>query len=242
MAQRELEVTVISAQGLKNVRLYGRLMNPYAVAWVYPSHKVQTVVDEGGGINPSWNSVLRFSCEDTVIWSSGGEITIVIRNRGSISNKLIGTVTVPLSDLSLQCRAADSNASPESTLMSYQVKTRLGKPRGVLNLAVKVGTVLKTTERTASVAPHMPYPPKATYPVYPANSTGHNEAAAAAAKLSAYFKDNQHLYPPQQPYPPQQASPLHQMYPPQQPYLSQQKSSPQNNYPPRQTYPPQQVF
>lgn len=121
MAQRELEVTVISAQGLKNVRLYGRLMNPYAVAWVYPSHKVQTVVDEGGGINPSWNSVLRFSCEDTVIWSSGGEITIVIRNRGSISNKLIGTVTVPLSDLSLQCRAADSNASPESTLMSYQV-------------------------------------------------------------------------------------------------------------------------
>lgn len=59
------------------------------------------MVDEGGGINLFWNSVLRFFCEDIVIWSSGGEIMIVICNCGLIFNKFIGIVIVLLLDLSL---------------------------------------------------------------------------------------------------------------------------------------------
>ena len=115
-------MTVLSAQDLKNVRLTGRTMNPYAEAWIRNSSakKVRTGVDSGGGINPAWNYVLKLSCEEE-LFRSDGALTIALRNRGALCNKLIGTATIPLSDLSLQCRAADSNASRETTLMSYQV-------------------------------------------------------------------------------------------------------------------------
>jgi Ca2+-dependent lipid-binding protein len=129
MAHRELLVTVMSAQDLKNVRLSGRAMSPYAEVWIRNSAatKVKTGVDRRGGINPSWNYVLRLPCEEE-LFRSGGALTIALRNRGSLCNTLIGTVTVPLSDLSLQCKAADSNASRESTLMSYQVRIHLHSP------------------------------------------------------------------------------------------------------------------
>lgn len=233
MAQRELEVTVISAQDLKNVRLSGRAMSPYAEVWIQNSsaRKVQTGVDSGGGINPSWNYVLRLACEDG-IFRSGGVLTIVLRNRGSFSDKVIGTVTVPLSDLSLQCRAADSNASRESTLMSYQVRMRSGKPHGILNLSVVVGSVVKQAGYAKSSAAHPAMsdsaPPVTAYPASTNYSTGYSQAATPP-NPSQYSQNNPQYYP-QQMYPPQQnAYPLQQnLYPP--PYQPQHAQPAAYNY------------
>ncbi|KAG0607886.1 hypothetical protein M758_8G062500 [Ceratodon purpureus] len=216
MAHRELQVTVISAQDLKNVRLSGRAMSPYAEVWIRSStvSKVQTGVDSGGGINPSWNSVVKVPCEEE-LFRSGGAVTIALRHRGSICDKLIGTVTVPLSDLSLQCRAADSNASRESTLMTYQVRMRSGKPHGVLNISVLVGSLVK---QASYGKPSVAHPSETAPPVtaYPTSTTGYRQAATSP-NVTQY-------YPPQQVYLPQQSAyPLqHNLHPPQyQPQYAQ---------------------
>jgi Ca2+-dependent lipid-binding protein len=99
---QELLVTVMSAQDLKNVRLSGRAMSPYAEVWIRNSEatKVKTGVDRHGGINPSWNYVMRLPCEEE-LFRNGDALMIALRNWGLFCNTLIGTVTIPLSDLSL---------------------------------------------------------------------------------------------------------------------------------------------
>jgi hypothetical protein len=87
-------------------------MTPYAEVWIHNSAatKVKTRVDRHGGINPSWNYVLRLPCEEE-LFRNGSALTIALHNRGSFCNMLIGMVIVPLSDLSLQYKVVDLNAS-----------------------------------------------------------------------------------------------------------------------------------
>ena len=122
MEYREIEVTVLSAQGLRNVNLLGGMMNPYAEVWIYSSKKEQTGVCSGGGRNPAWNCALRLACEDR-LFLRGGEISVAVYNRGSFtsSNALVGTITVPLSDLIALFNAADDSEASASTTMSCQV-------------------------------------------------------------------------------------------------------------------------
>jgi hypothetical protein len=92
--QRELEVTIISAQDLKNVTTFGK-QSPFAVVWIHPSRKMTTPVATRGGVNPSWNAVVKVLCEQRLIDQGNGVMTIEILNKGSISNTQIGSVTVP---------------------------------------------------------------------------------------------------------------------------------------------------
>jgi Ca2+-dependent lipid-binding protein len=122
MQYREIEVTVLSAQDLKNVNFLGGAMNPYAEVWIHSSKKEQTGVCSGGGRNPSWDCALKLACEDR-LFTSGGEISVAVYSRGSFSsNTLVGTVTVPLSDLIALLNAADESQSSTSTAMSCQVQ------------------------------------------------------------------------------------------------------------------------
>lgn len=97
MEQRELVVTILSANNLKNVKLSGRKMSPYAVAHIYPNVKVSTPVAEQGGESPSWNCILRLSCDERLFQAANAHITVELYNHGKFSNKLIGTALVPLS-------------------------------------------------------------------------------------------------------------------------------------------------
>ena len=108
---KELEVTVLSAQDLKNVKMTGGTMNPYCVAWVYPHTKVAGAVNNGGGVNPTWNSTIKVSVEESLIEQGTASLTIEIYNHGRFSNKFIGSAIVPLSDI----KSSQSRAS------SYQV-------------------------------------------------------------------------------------------------------------------------
>lgn len=120
MDQREIEVTVLSAQDLKNVKLSGGTMSPYVVAWIYPNMKVPSPVSTKGGVNPTWNSVLRLVCEESLLQQGGANLTLEIFNHGSFSNKAIGTVRIPLSSVS--SKAAQGSSSADSTkTSSYQV-------------------------------------------------------------------------------------------------------------------------
>jgi hypothetical protein len=117
MDQREIEVTVLSAQDLKNVKLTGGAMSPYVVAWIYPNMKVPSPVSTKGGVNPTWNSVLRLVCEESLLQQGGANLTLEIFNHGSFSNKAIGTVRIPLSSVS--SKAAQGSSSTKTS--SYQV-------------------------------------------------------------------------------------------------------------------------
>jgi Ca2+-dependent lipid-binding protein len=114
--QRELEVTIISAQDLKNVSTFGK-MSPYAEVWIHPSRKVATPVHTHGGTDPSWNAHLRLVCEESLIEQGSGVLHIEILNHGSLSSREIGLVSVPLS----QVIPRDDNNSSQAKTTSLQV-------------------------------------------------------------------------------------------------------------------------
>lgn len=123
---RELEVTVLSAQGLKNVKLTGGTMNPYCVAWISPHMKVAGAVNNGGGVNPTWNSVIKVPVDESLIEQGNANVTIEIYNHGKFSNKFIGSALIPLSDLKNQSRGAAypvrslSTATPSIHLLFFR--------------------------------------------------------------------------------------------------------------------------
>ncbi|OEL21737.1 hypothetical protein BAE44_0017243 [Dichanthelium oligosanthes] len=58
--ERLLEVTLISAQGLKPPSGLRRRLQAYAVAWVDAGHKLQTRPDATGGLDPAWHARFLF--------------------------------------------------------------------------------------------------------------------------------------------------------------------------------------
>jgi Ca2+-dependent lipid-binding protein len=96
MEQRELEVTIISAQDLKNASTFGK-MTPYAVAWVYSNMKVYTPIDPKGSVNPTWNAPLKLIVEQRILEQPNATLNVDIYSYGSFSNKHVGSCSVPLS-------------------------------------------------------------------------------------------------------------------------------------------------
>lgn len=97
---RELEVTVLSAQNLRDVNRFGT-MNPYAVLWIDSNSKASTHVAEHGGRNPSWNCVVRMLCKET-LFGRAAKAKLVIEvfdYKRSSHKKVVGTADVLLSEL-----------------------------------------------------------------------------------------------------------------------------------------------
>jgi hypothetical protein len=116
MEQRELEVTIISAQDLKNVSTFGK-MTPYAVAWVYSNMKVSTPIDPKGSVNPTWNAPLKLIVEQRILEQPNATLNVDIYSHGSFSNKHVGSCSVPLSHL----KEKDSKGADTKKFMSFLV-------------------------------------------------------------------------------------------------------------------------
>jgi Ca2+-dependent lipid-binding protein len=116
MEQRELEVTIISAQDLKNVSTFGK-MTPYAVAWVYSNMKVSTPIDPKGSVNPTWNAPLKLIVEQQILEQPNATLNVDIYSYGSFSNKHVGSCSVPLSHL----KEKDSKGADTKKFMSFLV-------------------------------------------------------------------------------------------------------------------------
>lgn len=66
--ERILEVTLISAQGLKPPSgLRRRLLQAYAVAWVDAARRLQTRPDRAGGVDPEWHERLLFRVHEAAL-------------------------------------------------------------------------------------------------------------------------------------------------------------------------------
>ncbi|CAM6024854.1 unnamed protein product [Sphagnum balticum] len=216
MEQREIELTIISAQDLKNVKSFGGKMSPYAVAWVYPNMKVPTPMAPSGGENPTWNANLKLVCEERLVEQGNLVITIDVYNHSSFSNKSIGSASLPLpQNMTGDGKSQGSKNGTQSKVISLPVRRPSGRVQGTLNVAVKLGELITNIPAawgSSNVATD-----------YNATGRGKNEPMTAypAAGYPAGFNlqgaggsSNQQYAAAYPQYPPQYASQQVPYYPP----------------------------
>lgn len=93
---REIEVLIISAQDLKNVKHVTK-MRPYAVVYVQKDHVAKTHVDEHGGTDPTWNEVVKVRFHEGLPESDVmAMLNVDIYVQGHIREKLVGSARVLL--------------------------------------------------------------------------------------------------------------------------------------------------
>ncbi|KAG4199475.1 hypothetical protein ERO13_A05G149500v2 [Gossypium hirsutum] len=133
---REIEVLIISAQDLKNVKHLTK-MRAYAVVYVEKDfHMVKTQVDEHGGTNPTWNQVVMVKfhaklAEKDVL----AAVNVDIYAHGHVREKPAGSARVLLCDVLKGGDASDPVDNPIQCL-TVQVWRSSGRPQGLLNLWV----------------------------------------------------------------------------------------------------------
>jgi hypothetical protein len=138
MAYREIELNIFSAEDLRDVRIWGGKMSPYVVAWIHHDMKAYSHVDAKGSTCPTWNAKLMvYGREDRLVHPDEAIIYFEIHDAGSTSNRLIGSLTLPLADLPNNLAASKEPSEP--VFLNLPVKRPSGREQGVLNFALKMG-------------------------------------------------------------------------------------------------------
>ncbi|GAA0140843.1 hypothetical protein LIER_02117 [Lithospermum erythrorhizon] len=153
MAQRALEVTVLSAKDINKVNLIGK-MDVYIIISITGSkskQKVITPVDKDAGTNPTWNFQAEFVIDESAAQQSHHSIVFKVKCERALGDKDIGEVHVPIRELLQSPEAIDGKRQ----FVSYQVRKPDGKPKGFINFAYQFGDKVKKAEEQ----PTMAYPP-----------------------------------------------------------------------------------
>lgn len=233
MAQRALELTLISGKDLKDVNLFSA-MEVYAVVSLSgdPRSRQRVATDRSGGRNPTWNATVRFA----VPANAAGSVHVLLRAERALGDRDVGEVHIPLSEL---LSGAPDGAVPVK-FVAYQVrKIGSGKPQGVLNFSYKLGEVTQGQAGGAAYGgAHAAYgqspPAAAAYP--PQGAYPPPGKADSYAPPSAYPPAG-NAYPPQSAYP--QAAKADGAYPPPSGYPPAGKAGePSTAYPAPAGYPP----
>ncbi|XP_054800494.1 uncharacterized protein LOC129304751 [Prosopis cineraria] len=96
---REIEVMIISAHNLKNVKHLHK-MKPYAEVYVDKNvHVAKTHVDEHGGTDPTWNEVVKVNFPGGLPESDvKAALNVDIYAQGHVRDKLVGSARLLLCD------------------------------------------------------------------------------------------------------------------------------------------------
>ncbi|XP_059447756.1 protein SRC2-like [Corylus avellana] len=144
----ELKLKVISARDLKGFNFFQKL-SVYAVVRLVneevkkkQKHEQQqlqrqkTPVDRVGDRNPEWNHEMQFDLKDLLLPDDRNHLFLRfdLLSEGIVfGNNTVGEVQVPVfKDL------IDDESNGAMRFVSYQVRSRDGKPNGVLNFSYKV--------------------------------------------------------------------------------------------------------
>ncbi|CAE5956937.1 unnamed protein product [Arabidopsis arenosa] len=266
MECRSLDLTIISAEDLKDIQLIGK-QDLYAVVSINGDArtKQKTKVDKDCGTKPKWKHQMKLTVDDAA--ARENRLTLVfeiVADRPIAGDKPVGEVSVPVKEL------LDQNKGDEEKTVTYAVRLPNGKAKGSLKFSFKFGD--KYTFGSSS-APHAPVPlamdhktmdqPVTAYPpgqgapsAYPAGpSSGYPPPGHDDKHGGVYGYPQQAGYPPAGPggYPPPGGYPQqggypgypppqqggYPGYPPQGPY-----GYPQQGYPPQGPYgyPQQQAY
>jgi len=137
MEYRPLDITVISAEGIKDVTLFSK-MNVYVVVSIagYPKSKKTTIVDKDCGTHPKWNHHMNFVIDEPYLTKHGLSLHFQLMADRSIGwDKEVGEVTVPIDEL---FQNVNSNPGGER-VVEYQVRTSSESPRAKSSLRINLG-------------------------------------------------------------------------------------------------------
>ncbi|KAH7848058.1 hypothetical protein Vadar_033270 [Vaccinium darrowii] len=213
MEYRPLEITVISADDLKNVNLIST-MDVYVVVSIptttttaakIKANRKRTPVDKSGGRSPNWNHHLKFSVDESALSPHyPNNITFKIKSQRLLGDREIGEVVVPIKQLlhNTTPSAVAGGDGPSERIVDYQVRSTSGKPKGSFKFSYKFGE--KTTVQTEAKNPDKPDLPVTAYPPPPgigyatAPPAGIGYATAAPPPMAAPY-GNPGAYPSPQP-------------------------------------------
>ncbi|XVF80163.1 hypothetical protein PTKIN_Ptkin15bG0048700 [Pterospermum kingtungense] len=131
-----LEITLISAQGLKEPSSKFCRMETYAVAWTDSSVKLRTCVDHEGGGNPTWNDKFLFKVSSEFLFRETSGISIEIFAVGVFRDELLGTVRFLVSNFLPSGSACRALKTPSCS--AVQVRRSSGRFHGILNIGATV--------------------------------------------------------------------------------------------------------
>ncbi|VVA90573.1 unnamed protein product [Arabis nemorensis] len=152
MECRTLDLTIISAEDLKDIQLIGK-QDLYAVVSINGDArtKQKTKVDKDCGTKPKWKHQMKLTVDDTA--ARENRLTLVfeiVADRPIAGDKPVGEVSVPVKELLDQNKSGD-----EEKTVTYAVRLPNGKAKGSLKFSFKFGD--KYTYGSSS-APHAPVP------------------------------------------------------------------------------------
>lgn len=257
MECRPLDLTLISAEDLKDIQLIGK-QDLYAVVSINGDArtKQKTKVDKDCGTKPKWKHQMKLTVDDAAARENRLTLVIeIVADRPIAGDKPVGEVSVPVKELLDQNKAGD-----EEKTVTYAVRLPNGKAKGSLKFSFKFGDKY-TFGGSSSAPPHAPgpstldhkatdhpvtaYPPghgaPAAYPPPPAGPSGYPPPGHDDKHGGVYGYPQAGGYPPpggHGGYPPPGAYPQHGGYPPPQQggYPGYPPQGPGYGYP---GYPPQ---
>ncbi|KAI3522381.1 hypothetical protein L1887_00119 [Cichorium endivia] len=213
MDYRTLDITLVSAKGIKKASLFGK-SDVYAVAYISGTasyQKPRTLVDKDGGSNPTWNFPMKFTVDEAAGLQNRLTLVVEIKAVGIFSDKNLGEVRVPIKEL----LEGVSTKGKTEQLASYQVRKPSGKPKGYLSLSYKFGEKFsgKAEDPVTAYPPGMAVgsssayaPPAGQY--YPPPAAGYPPQTQAGYAYQHQQQPGYGGYPPPPPgyggYPPQQ--------------------------------------
>ncbi|KAK4271822.1 hypothetical protein QN277_020456 [Acacia crassicarpa] len=133
---REIEVMIISANNLKNVKHLHK-MKPYAEVYVDKDvHVARTHVDDQGGTDPTWNEVVKVQFPQRLPESDiKAAVNVDIYAQGHLRDKLVGSARLLLCDLLKDGDPSEPVDNPiECT--TVRVWRESGRAQGLLHLWV----------------------------------------------------------------------------------------------------------
>ncbi|KAJ4719427.1 Protein SRC2-like [Melia azedarach] len=221
VATRILDITVLSADDLKNARIFSK-MNVYAIVSV--SGEIQTTsVDKECGKKPTWNQRMRFNIDEADAMQNNLNVVFSLKSHGGcFGGCVLGEVCVPVKDMLCQ-----SNGVEERT-QSYNIITPSGRTKGTLHIAYKFGPSPGHSPNHGMAYPPPPqnhpagYPPVCSQGGYPPPQGGYpppqggyppQGGSGYAPPLQDHYHHNPHSNP--SPYPqPGGYPPPNTAYPP----------------------------
>lgn len=117
MEYRPLEITVVSADDLKDVNLMSK-MDVYVAVTVSgdPRTQQRTPVHKDGGKSPRWNHRLSFPLSETAIRGSNLCLVFKIVSDRVLGDKEVGQVSVPIREL------LDAGGTSGERVVEYKVR------------------------------------------------------------------------------------------------------------------------
>lgn len=186
MEYRPLHINKISADGIKDVKLFSK-MDVYAEVSIagYPQSKKKTPVDKNSGTSPKWkHNHMEFIVDEPYLTKPGLSLLFQLKAESTFgSDKEIGSAAVPVHELF----SPDSAAADRE--VEYQIHTPSGKPKGSLKFSYKFGE--KFTQEAAEAKRHAEAPvtafPAAPYAAGPPPGAGYPpQGYGAYAQPSGY--------------------------------------------------------